>query len=343
MANYTLNAPVASAKADDWNALVSAYRNAASERNAAAPNDWNNAAQESEWEKLVDRAGKALSAVTAYPVTTLAQLAEKCALVKAEYPDASHLDGDDCEAIIADVQRIASPDAIGTTGENPALVAAFDQYCAAARVMRNDPEAHNSGEQDAPLYAAMDAADDTLAAEPARTVSGVIFKLRRVFAGTTAEVWSDLAVFDDRPPAFAEGLAMADLYPRMFWSAVEDLQRIEADQRGARLANGGAAWDAAFAAMEAAKLASDALDAVHENAAPDDQGAAYDAYDKALTSYVDAIWALIYMPAPDTAALRWKSEYLFGETADQGKDNNCYTAEATVAFMADVRRLLAEG
>ena len=143
MANHTLNAPVVPAKAGEWGTIVSAYRNAASERNAAAPTDWNDAAQEAEWEKLVDRGGKALRAVTAYPVTTLAQLAEKCALVKAEYPDASHLDGDDCEAIIADVQRIAA----NQNADHPAnggagWDAAFAAFKAAqAAVDAIDPEA----------------------------------------------------------------------------------------------------------------------------------------------------------------------------------------------------------
>ncbi|GHH16124.1 hypothetical protein GCM10008023_19770 [Sphingomonas glacialis] len=236
MANHALSAPAPYAKAADWNAAVSAYREVASQRDVASPNDWENPAQESAWEKLVDQASAALAVVTKHPVTTLAQLAEKCALVKAEYPDAMCLDGDDCEAIIADVLRIASPDAISTTGENPALVAAFEQYRTAARVLRNDPEVKLPEEESDRLFAVMDVADDALNAEPARTVSGAVIKLRRVFTGVTQEAWSDAAVFDDRPPAFADGLRLADLYTRMFWGAIEDLQRMATDKHAAPLA-----------------------------------------------------------------------------------------------------------
>ncbi|WP_426265139.1 hypothetical protein [Sphingomonas sp. PWP1-2] len=330
MATNNITAPVRPTKTVDWNAVVSAYRSAASERDAASPNDWNDATQESTWEKLVDRAGKALRAVTACPVTTLTQLAEKCALVKAEYPDAMHLDGGDCEAIITDVLRLASPDAIRTAGENPALVAAFERYRAAARVMRNDPEATMSGEEDAKLYAVMDVADHALNAEPARTIPGALMKLRRVFLGTAGELWSDFAVFDDRPPAFAEGLAVAGLYTRMFWGAIEDLQRIATDKQDARLANGGAAWDAAFAAMEAAKASAEAFEDANSDAA-----------EAADERYAEAIFELLETPAPDNAALLWKAEYLFGETTDKGQDSYSWRADVLASYMADVRHLAA--
>lgn len=331
MATNNITAPVRPAKTVDWNAVVSAYRSAASERDAASPNDWNDATQESAWEKLVDRAGKALRAVTACPVTTLTQLAEKCALVKAEYPDASHLDGDDCEAIIADVQRIASGDAISTDGENPALVAAFEQYRAAARVLRNDPEVQlPEGESDK-LFAVMDVADDALNAEPACTVSGAIMKLRRAFACGAQEAWSDFAVFDDRPQAFAEGLAVADLYNRMFWGAIEDLQRIAIDQHAVRLANGGDAWDRALAGLQAAQAAVDAIPL------SEDEGA----WNAADSKRSDAAFALATTPAPDRAALLVKAEQLFGEAADNGEWGPTWHPEMIASYMADVRRLAA--
>ncbi|MEG3178170.1 hypothetical protein U1872_18160 [Sphingomonas sp. RB3P16] len=331
MANHAHSAPVTSAKVTDWDAAVSAYRKAADKRDAASPNDWKDAAQEAAWEKLVDRASAALSLVTKYPVTKLAQLAEKCALVKAEYPDTDILDGADCAAIIADVLRIASPDAPATAGENPTLVAAFDQYCAAARVMRNDPEAKMSGEADDKLFAVMDAADEVLNANPARTAAGAVMKLRRVFLGTVGEPWSDFAVFDDRPPAFAEGLRMADLYTRMFWGAVEDLQRIAIDQHAARLANGGAAWDAGLAKMEAAKALSDGF------ADDEDTDASNDAHER----YGEAMSDLMVIPAPDNAALLWKAEYLFGVTSDKGQDGYSWRADILAAYVTDVRRLAA--
>ena len=331
MANFALNAPAASAKADDWNALVSAYRDAASDRNAAAPNDWKDAAQESTWEKLVDRASKALAAVIAHPVTTLAQLAEKCALVKAEYPDAMHMDGDDCAAIIADVQRIASPDAISTAGENPTLVAAFEQYRAGAQIFRNDPEAQMSGSQDAEVFAMMDPADIAMLAEPALMPAGAAMKLRRLFVPFVGERWADEAVFDDRSPAFAEGVRMAQMYEQMLWGTIEDLQRIAIDQHAARLANGGAAWDSALAALQAAQATVDAIPTSESEGA----------WDAADSKRVDALRALVTTPAPDNAALGRKAEYLFGEAADNGEYGPEWHPDFIAAYMADVRRLAA--
>ena len=329
MANHALSAPATSAKAADWNAAVSAYREAASRRDVASPNDWEDAAQESAWENLVDQASKALTAVTKHPATTLPQLAEKCALVKAEYPDAMCLDGDDCEAIIADVLRIASADAISTAGENPALVDAIEQYLAAARVMRDDPAARMSMEEDARLFAVMNDVDGVFVTTQARTITGAVTKLRRIFPAMVQEPWSDFAVFDDRPPAFADGIRSADIYARMFWGAIEDLQRIAIDQDAARLANGGAAWDSAFAVMEAAKATADAF-------GEDNSDAANDA-DEQLSL---AISVLLKTQAPDNAALLWKAEYLFGETTADGYSPS-WRADLFDPYMADVRRLAA--
>ncbi|MDY7525862.1 hypothetical protein [Sphingomonas sp. 10B4] len=181
MANHTLNAPAASAKASGWNVVVSAYRNAASERNAAAPSDWKDAAQESAWEILVDRASKALSAVTAYPVTTLAQLAEKCELVKAEYPDAMHLDGDDCAAIIADVQRIATDQhAARLANGGAAWDSALAAYEAAQAAVDAIPITEDEGAWNAADTMRADAAF-TLATTPVPDRAALLLKSEQLF------------------------------------------------------------------------------------------------------------------------------------------------------------------
>jgi hypothetical protein len=64
------------------------------------------------------------------------------------------------------------------------------------------------------------------------------------------------------------------------------------------------------------------------------------ATDAALDRYSAAESALITMPAPDTAALHWKLERLFGEEADGGQDAGAYCNEWITALMADARRLL---
>lgn len=215
--------------------------------------------------------------------------------------------------------------------ENPALVAAFDQYRAAAQIFRNDPEARMTGAQDAEVYALMDSADIAMLAEPALTPAGAAMKLRRLFIPFVGEGWADEAVFDDRSPAFAEGLRMGQMYEQMLWGAIEDLQRIAIDTQTARIANGGVAWDAALAAHRAAQAAVDAIP--HS----EDEGG----WDAANSARADTAFALAMTPAPDRAALLLKAEQLFGEAADNGEWGPTWHPEMIASYMADVRRLAA--
>lgn len=57
----------------------------------------------------------------------------------------------------------------------------------------------------------------------------------------------------------------------------------------------------------------------------------------------DAQWALFKLPAPDLAALHWKSEHLFGETADNNIEATAWSAGIITTYMADVRRLISGG
>lgn len=65
--------------------------------------------------------------------------------------------------------------------------------------------------------------------------------------------------------------------------------------------------------------------------------------DKAMDAYADAADTLILTPAPDLAALLWKMEHLFGETANAGAGTPAYCAEWGAALMDDARRLLTGG
>lgn len=65
--------------------------------------------------------------------------------------------------------------------------------------------------------------------------------------------------------------------------------------------------------------------------------------DDAIDAFADATTDAILTPAPDLAALHWKMEHLFGETADAGAGTPAYCAEWGAALMSDARRLLATG
>ena len=60
----------------------------------------------------------------------------------------------------------------------------------------------------------------------ASTVEGVVAKLRVAFQHMGCGMWSDHATADPAHPDFVRGIQLADMYPQMVWSAVEDLARI---------------------------------------------------------------------------------------------------------------------
>lgn len=87
------------------------------------------------------------------------------------------------------------------------------------------------------------------------------------------------------------------------------------------------AWDSAFAAYERAKAIMRASD-------EDEDGEAY----------CDAAAELIGTPAPNHAALHWKLDYLFGETArseEEDRSSPAWCNAYVAAVMADANRLLA--
>lgn len=79
---------------------------------------------------------------------------------------------------------------------------------------------------DAEMIARLDAAEEMLSLEPARTIEGVIAKLRASFQHLVGEQWSDRSIIDPRAPEFRRGIEGADRFQQMMWSAIEDLSRI---------------------------------------------------------------------------------------------------------------------
>jgi hypothetical protein len=65
-----------------------------------------------------------------------------------------------------------------------------------------------------------------------------------------------------------------------------------------------------------------------------------EAYESAIDELGDAESALMEAPAPDTTALLWKLERLWGEDVERGESGGSYCHEWMAALMADARRLL---
>jgi hypothetical protein len=105
-----------------------------------------------------------------------------------------------------------------------------------------------------------------------------------------------------------------------------------------------AAWDQAFEAMTIAVTEDDAnaagFDALYDGADEDTQTALHAEFVRIGDVRFDATWALFAIPAPDRAALLWKTEYLFGETPQEHGSCPSWSSEVMNWYMADQRRLL---
>jgi hypothetical protein len=102
-----------------------------------------------------------------------------------------------------------------------------------------------------------------------------------------------------------------------------------------------AKWDSAYAVMEAARAADDAHNAFYEAADFASKAILVPEWERLGGVVDDARWALFEIPAPDKAALLWKSEMLFGESADNGAGSHAWSPGIMTTYMADARRLLA--
>lgn len=104
------------------------------------------------------------------------------------------------------------------------------------------------------------------------------------------------------------------------------------------------AWDQAFKAMTIATAEDDAnaagFDALHDAADKDTQDILYAEFERLGEAQYDATWALFAIPAPDHAALLWKTEYLFGHDRAPSGSSPSWAAHVMDWYMADQRRLL---
>ncbi len=104
------------------------------------------------------------------------------------------------------------------------------------------------------------------------------------------------------------------------------------------------AWDRAFKAMTIATAEDDAnaagFDVLYDVANKDTQTALYAEFERLGEVRYEATWALFAMPAPDHAALLWKTEYLFGDDMAASGSSPSWAAHVINWYMADQRRLL---
>lgn len=109
----------------------------------------------------------------------------------------------------------------------------------------------------------------------------------------------------------------------------------------ARIVGDRAPWDQAFAAWQNVKKETDAFDALYAAADETNQNRMSDAWVQNGDRLYTAEWALFAIPAPDHAALAWKSEKLFGDEVARQQSSACWRADIIAAYMVDVRRLLS--
>lgn len=95
-------------------------------------------------------------------------------------------------------------------------------YIAAAAACRNGEPYH----QQHPHGVICDETDSALPDTQATTLAGVEGKLRNVFLQRNRSDWAEALVFGHDGLELRRQLALADLYDRMLWSAIDDLQRL---------------------------------------------------------------------------------------------------------------------
>jgi hypothetical protein len=105
-----------------------------------------------------------------------------------------------------------------------------------------------------------------------------------------------------------------------------------------------ATWDKVFKAMMIATAEDDAFtvgfDERFKTADKPTQIALDAEFERLGEVRYEATWALFAVPAPDRAALLWKTEYLFGDTPTEGSSCASWSSEVMNWYLADQRRLL---
>jgi hypothetical protein len=106
-----------------------------------------------------------------------------------------------------------------------AVELAWSSFCSAFR-----PDTGTIDEQDEQdeqrFDAITDAADVVLGGTSATTLAGIAGKLRRVFASYNTDRWAERLAIGEDTPEHRRQLDMSDLYSRMLWGAIEDLELI---------------------------------------------------------------------------------------------------------------------
>ena len=181
----------------------------------------------------------------------------------------------------------------------------------------------NTPSSSGPYYAddqrfsdATDAADDILGNEPTVNFAGVSAKLRRSFVWHVKDMWSEKLATGDDTPESRHQLALSDIYTRMLWGAIEDLERLTAR----------AEWDRALSTYSAAHAAST-------------RKGLTEAECDGLSEVDSATFhAMVVTPAPDMAALKAKMEIGLAHVWHQCNAE----PEEVAALLADVSRLSGE-
>lgn len=207
------------APSEEFGKALAAFEAAHANANATNEDD--------EIDRLGDTETAAVQALLKIPSPDFRAVAEKLRSFLATYAT-SH--DDILASILEDMDRLS-------VAENPALVNAFESFRTTFGLLK----AADANADTDPFYQIMDPADEIMVDTPATTPTGAAMKLKRAFVALAGEDWSDYAVFNDRPATFAEGIRLSDLYQRMMWSAIEDLDRMGATGE-ARLGNFATAW-----------------------------------------------------------------------------------------------------
>ncbi len=213
LAGLPLKAPSLTPDAN-WVQALGAFETASAAAKASGLTD----------EQVDERASveqEAADVVMELPARTIEDAATKLRIQITLHP---LVEREDLTEILADLDRLGR-ETVELRPENPAVVAAFATFRDAFGELKAAPADIDQATEDA-FYKRMDPADVVLKTAPAFTPVGISMKLKRAFVGIVGEAWSDHAVFDDRPPAFAEEIARGGFYIQMFWRAIEDLDRM---------------------------------------------------------------------------------------------------------------------
>ena len=213
------------------------------------------------------------------------------------------------------VRANAEPPTSDTKPYNPAdpVTAAWASFKAAL----NAPSPSEPDDKDDKRFLdATDAADDILGNKPAVNFAGVSAKLRRSFVWHVKDMWSEKLATGDDMPESRHQLALSDIYTRMLWGAIEDLDRLAAR----------AEWDRALSTYSAAHAAATRKGLTDAECDP--------------LSEVDSVTfrAMVATPAPDMAALKAKIEIGLAHVWSQCNAE----PEEVAALLADVSRLSGE-